>query len=585
MIDLRSSVATLAIAALAWLPLDAMAQEQPAVAPEPLVEPLVEPAADAAVAPATPDADAIAERLAGDAVPEEPLLTDGELDDLVAPIALYPDALLAQVLVASTFPLQIVKADRIISDSEGQSDAALSETLSEQELDPSVLVLLSGFPTVVQRMSADLDDTERLGIAMLQQDDDVLAAVQRLRADARDMGYLSDNEAQTVEEDPSGEIAIKPADPEVVYVPTYDPEVVYTSPAPAQPYYVAPAQQAAAPSPFSAQSLLTTGAIAFGSALLVNELWGDDDDDDDHDNWDGYWRRPQPINWQNREFYPRPSWNGDRAAAQRSWDWERDRAWRRDGNQWRRQADLDRQAAARDRARALGAMANDPSRVREIRGSGAWQSARDQRERDLMRAREERARADRAGTQAQRDRAAREKAAEHARDQRRKADQKQGRDDARAKASKDAQKKANDDAKRKAAADDAKRKAAAQEDKRKAASDDAKRKAAAQDDKRKAAADDAKRKAAAQDAKRKAAADDAKRKAAADARAKEKRDADRAKAAQDAQRQQAEQKQKAAPKPAQPAKPSGNSDQSSQKKKGDDDKKNCRNSDDKDCRR
>ena len=136
----------------------------------------------------------------------------------MAPVALYPDALLAQVLVASTYPMQIIKADRIASDSADLSDEAFSETLADQDFDPSVLVLLSGFPTVVQRMAEDIEWTEQLGIAMLQQDDDVLAAVQRMRADARDMGYLSSNDAQSVEED-DGQIYIEPSQPDVVYVP------------------------------------------------------------------------------------------------------------------------------------------------------------------------------------------------------------------------------------------------------------------------------------------------------------------------------------------------------------------------------
>ena len=255
MLQLRNSVAALALIA-ALVPPPALAQDP---------------------APAE-DLESLVDSLSGDEaaaedellVPEEELLTEAELDELVAPIALYPDALLAQVLVASTYPLQIVKADRIVAASEGLSDEELSETLSDQEFDPSVLVLLSGFPTVVERMADDLDWTEALGIAMLQQDDDVLAAVQRLRADARDMGYLSSNDAQTIEED-DGQIYIAPADPEVVYVPTYDPSVVYTSPAPAEPYYVAPAQST---SPWSAQSLITGGVIGFGTAMLVNELWG-----------------------------------------------------------------------------------------------------------------------------------------------------------------------------------------------------------------------------------------------------------------------------------------------------------------------
>ena len=380
MLQLKNSVAMLALVAVACIaPPPTVAQDQPAAEPAEDLKSLVNSL--------SPDDPAVADDVIP--LPEVELLTEAELDELVAPVALYPDALLAQVLVASTFPLQVVKADRIIAESEDLSDEALSETLSEQDFDPSVLVLLSGFPTVIERMATDLDWTEQLGIAMLQQDDDVLAAVQRMRADARDMGYLSSNDAQAVEEE-EGQIYIAPTDPEVVYVPTYDPSVVYTSPAPAEPYYVAPAQST---SPWSAQSLLTGGVIGFGSALLVNELWGDDDDDDDDDDdWDGYWRRPQPIAWQDREFYPRPYWNRNRAEQARTWDWERDRYWRRSSDdRWRREAARDRRDAERDRIQALGRM-GDPARVRAARESGHWRAIEEQesRERRAARAREER---------------------------------------------------------------------------------------------------------------------------------------------------------------------------------------------------
>ena len=370
MLRLNNSVAVLALIAFASTEVPrAAAQDPPAASPAQGLDSLVN-----SLSPDTDEGAAIA----GDNLPEEVLFTDEELDGLVAPVALYPDALLAQVLVASTYPLQIVKADRIVAVSEDMTDEELSETLSEQEFDPSVLVLLSGFPTVVGRMAEDLDWTERLGIAMLQQDDDVLAAVQRMRADARDMGYLSSNDAQTVEEE-DGQIYVAPADPEVVYVPTYDPSVVYTSPAPAEPYYVAPAQST---SPWSAQSLITGGVIGFGTALLVDELWGDDDDEDDND-WDGYWGRPRPIAWQDREFYPRPYWNRNRAEQARAWSWERDRYWRRSDDGWRREAARERREAAVDRRDALGYLGASPEGVRNARERGPWRDleARERRER------------------------------------------------------------------------------------------------------------------------------------------------------------------------------------------------------------
>ena len=123
---------------------------------------------------------------------------------------------------------------------------------------------------------------------MVQQDEDVLAAVQRKRAEAKDTGYLADNAAQVVEEDDSGEITIKPADPQVVYVPAYDPEVVYLSRPTAQPY-IAPVQNS---DPIA--NPLVAGAIAFGAALLVQQLFGNDDDDDNR-RWLGRLLVPRPA--------------------------------------------------------------------------------------------------------------------------------------------------------------------------------------------------------------------------------------------------------------------------------------------------
>ena len=211
------------------------------------------------------------------------LLEPEELDALVAPVALYPDALLAQVLVAATHPLQVAKADQLIAASAEMPEDELTDALARQDFDPSVLVLLAGFPTVVSRMAEDLDWTERLGLAMLSQDEDVLEAVQRMRAEAEAVGNLESNEAQIVEED-AGEIYIRPADPEVVYVPSYDPVTTYTTPY--TPAYTTP-YAGAMPYGASSSSLnplhnpLVAGALAFGAALLVQELFGDDDDDDD----------------------------------------------------------------------------------------------------------------------------------------------------------------------------------------------------------------------------------------------------------------------------------------------------------------
>ena len=318
-------------------------------------------------APALPD-DTVA--VAADdetAIAEEDFLSDDELDELVAPVALYPDALLAQVLVAATYPLQIVEAERLLKASADLSEEELGNRLEQAEWDPSVLVLASGFPTVVQRMSDELDWTEKLGDAMLKQDDDVLSAVQRKREEARETGYLADNAAQVVETDDTGQIAIKPADPKVVYVPSYDPETVYTS-RPTQPAYVAPVQNT---NPIA--NPLVAGALAFGSALLVTELFGNGDDDKNDDGWDDYWHRQRPIDWRDRQMYPR-AYYGDRGTA---WGRERDRYWNPSERRWRRDSRTARRSYAAERRDALGwLVVDDPTSrkqtVRAFRHDGRW---------------------------------------------------------------------------------------------------------------------------------------------------------------------------------------------------------------------
>jgi hypothetical protein len=229
------------------------------------------------------------------APPEEGLLSADELDSLLAPIALFPDPLLNQILVAATVPLDVVRADRWVAANADLPKAERSEAAAAEGWDPSVAVLAAGFPAVVQRMAADLDATESLGDAVLAQTDDVLDSVQRLRAQAAAAGNLESNEAQTVSEDAEGDIAVTPADPEVVYVPSYDPAAAFAAPATATmaPAYVAPG--------IDTGTMITSGAIAFGTAMLVDEIFDDDDDD-----WDDYWG-PGSIDWDDDAIYHRPN--------------------------------------------------------------------------------------------------------------------------------------------------------------------------------------------------------------------------------------------------------------------------------------
>ncbi|MCX7287823.1 MAG: DUF3300 domain-containing protein [Rhodobacterales bacterium] len=222
-------------------------------------------------APASGDAAAGAEA--------EALFTAEELDTLMAPIALYPDALLAQVLMATTYPVDVLKADRFLTKNAGLDDKARSALAADEEWADPVRELTAGFPELISRMAEHMDWTEQTGNAVLAATNDVLDSLQRLRAQASLNGYLVDNEAMTVDEDAdSGNITISSKDPEVVYVPQYT-ETVYTQPAPATPVYVT--------NDDNWNDLLVTGAVVWGSAIILDEIFDDDDWDGGRDHWYG----------------------------------------------------------------------------------------------------------------------------------------------------------------------------------------------------------------------------------------------------------------------------------------------------------
>ncbi|SEA10993.1 DUF3300 domain-containing protein [Rubrimonas cliftonensis] len=247
--------------------------------------------------------DAAAAEAGAEAGTVAPLADEETLDALVAPVALYPDALLAQVLVAATYPLDVVKADRWSADNAELADDARADAAQGEGWDPSVAVLAAGFPTVIARMAADLDATEALGEAVLAQTDAVMDAVQRQRGRAAAVGNLESNPAQTVTET-EGTFAIAPADPEVVYVPAYNADTVYTQAA-AAPVVVADPDDEG----YSSGELVATGVVAFGAGMLINELFDDDDD------WDDYWRGPPRVDWDGGDFYPRPGRPGINAGG------------------------------------------------------------------------------------------------------------------------------------------------------------------------------------------------------------------------------------------------------------------------------
>jgi hypothetical protein len=191
------------------------------------------------------------------------LLTAAELQTLVAPVALYPDTLLIQILVGATAPLDVVKADRLLARSEGADPDTLETEVKAEAFDPSVEVLTLAFPEIVGQMADHIEWTETMGTAMLAQSDDVLDAVQVMRNTAINTGALVDTEQQVVTRDAVTEtVVIQPADPQVVYVPQYNPQVVYDN---------------------SLSNALVTGAVTFGTIALISEIFDDDDD------WNDYW--------------------------------------------------------------------------------------------------------------------------------------------------------------------------------------------------------------------------------------------------------------------------------------------------------
>jgi hypothetical protein len=155
-------------------------------------------------------------------------LSAQELQQLVAPIALYPDALVAQVLAASTYPTEIVEADRWMKDHSDLQGEKLADEVNKQSWDPSVKALTQ-FPSVLENMDKNLSWTSSLGDAYVNQQQDVTGAVQAMRQKARNAGHLNSNEQQKVTTQ-GNTVIIEPANPEVVYVPAYDPWLVYGTP-------------------------------------------------------------------------------------------------------------------------------------------------------------------------------------------------------------------------------------------------------------------------------------------------------------------------------------------------------------------
>ena len=189
-----------------------------------------------------------------------------QLQQLVAPIALYPDSLVAQILAASTFPAEIVEADRWVQANPDLKGDALAQEVDKQSWDPSVKAL-TAFPTVLGNMDKNISWTSSLGDAYYNQEQGVMDAIQVMRQKAQQAGNLKSTQQQTVETQGS-DIVIQPAAPDVVYVPAYDPWLVYGYPVVAWPgWYPYPGIWWGGPS-------LYWGGIGFGIGFYGGYGWG-----------------------------------------------------------------------------------------------------------------------------------------------------------------------------------------------------------------------------------------------------------------------------------------------------------------------
>jgi len=237
------------------------------------------------------------------------LPTPQELDQLLAPVALYPDSLLAQITTASTNPQEILDVDNWLQDNQGLTGTALTAAAQQQGFDPPFIALVN-FPQVLEMMAQHVDDYAAIGQAFSADQEAVSASVQRLRSQAYAAGTLrSTPQQQVVVQQPAGQTVyvIQPASPQVVYVPQYDPAVVYVRP--------------------STDTIIVASLISFGvgigiGALLVDNRpwgwggwgwnWGSRRVYYNHTVWGGWhnpyrpprpWYRPRPIVWSNRPGY------------------------------------------------------------------------------------------------------------------------------------------------------------------------------------------------------------------------------------------------------------------------------------------
>jgi hypothetical protein len=230
---------------------------------------------------------------AGSPVQGAPLTAD-ELQQLTAPIALYPDALVAQALGASTFPDQIAAANAWLEQNKNLTGSALAKAVDGQPWDPSVKSLTQ-FPSVLNNMASNLAWTSSLGEAYHTQAADVMTAIQTLRAKAQAAGNLKSGSQITVVQQSPQTIIIQPTNPTVVYVPQYNPTVVYGAPVTTPGYSSADVATAA---------ILAFGVgIAVGAAINNSYSWG-------YSYWNCGWHGTTAVVYRGGAYYGNAAWHG-----------------------------------------------------------------------------------------------------------------------------------------------------------------------------------------------------------------------------------------------------------------------------------
>jgi len=216
-------------------------------------------------------------------------MSANELESLVAPIALYPDQLVAQVLSAATFPDQVAIADYWLTQHTSLTGNAFAQEVDKQTWDPSVKALTQ-FPSVLDNMARNLTWTSSLGEAYHNQPAEVMTAVQTLRAKAKAAGNLKSSPQMTVTQQSPQTIVIEPANPQVVYVPQYNPAVIYGTP------YVTPG--------YTAGDVAASGILGFGTGVAAGALasggWG---------SWGCNWSGGA-VAYNHNNFYGNSAWHG-----------------------------------------------------------------------------------------------------------------------------------------------------------------------------------------------------------------------------------------------------------------------------------